>query len=47
MTEEIVYLLDRLAADWQLRKSYSQKLRKLVDGQGALRIARELCEFRK
>lgn len=47
MTEEIVYHLDRLAADWQLRKSYSQKLRKLVDGQGALRIARELCEFRK
>lgn len=47
MTEEIVYHLDRLAADWQLRKSYSQKLRKLVDGQGALRIAGELCGFRK
>lgn len=47
MTEEIVYHLDRLAADWQQRKSYSQKLRKLVDGQGALRIARELCQFRK
>lgn len=43
MLEEIVYHIGRLAADFDLRKSFSQKLRSLVDGQGPLRIAGELC----
>lgn len=47
MPEEIVYHMGRLAADYNLRKSYSHKLRNLVDGQGAMRIAKELCSFGK
>lgn len=47
MTEEIVYHIGRLAADFNLRKSCSQKLRNLVDGQGALRIAGELSGYGK
>lgn len=43
MSEEIVYHIGRLAADYSLRKDYSQRLRNLVDGQGALRIARQIA----
>ncbi|MCM1191820.1 MAG: UDP-2,4-diacetamido-2,4,6-trideoxy-beta-L-altropyranose hydrolase [Butyrivibrio sp.] len=45
LPEEIVYHMGRLAADYKLRKSCSQRLRKLVDGRGALRIAGELCRY--
>lgn len=47
MPEEIAYHIGRLAADYNLRRSFSQKLRKLVDGRGALRIAGELCGYGK
>lgn len=45
--EKIVYHIGTLAADYNLRKSSSQKLRNLVDGQGAMRIAKELCGYGK
>ena len=32
----------RLAENWELRQSYSRRQRLLVDGEGALRIAREI-----
>lgn len=41
ITEHIALLRDSAA----LRRNYSEKGRELVDGQGALRIARRLCEF--
>ena len=47
MLDEIVYHIGKLAADFDLRKNCSQKLRNLVDGQGALRIAGELCGYGK
>lgn len=47
MLEEIVSHIGRLAADFNLRKNCSQKLRDLVDGQGTLRIAGELCGYGK
>ncbi|MDE5589086.1 MAG: UDP-2,4-diacetamido-2,4,6-trideoxy-beta-L-altropyranose hydrolase, partial [Acetatifactor sp.] len=47
LPEEIVYHIGRLAADYNLRRRCSQKLRNLVDGQGAMRIAKELCSFGK
>lgn len=45
MTEEIIFHMEKLAADFQLRKSYSQKLKKLVDGLGARRLAQALTEM--
>lgn len=39
MLQEIVYHIGRLAADHDLRKNCSQRLRSLVDGQGSGRIA--------
>lgn len=47
MLEEIVYHIGRLAADFNLRKNCSRRLRDLVDGQGARRIAVELCSYGK
>lgn len=44
MLDEIVYHIGRLAADFDLRQSYSQKLRGVVDGQGAMRIAEEIIK---
>lgn len=44
MLEDIVYHMAALAADFGLRESVSRRLRELVDGQGALRIAREVCK---
>ncbi len=43
MLEEAVSHIERLAADFGLRQSYSERLRRVVDGQGAMRIAREIC----
>lgn len=46
MLDEVVKHINRLAADFDLRQSYSQRLRCVVDGQGAMRIAEELCRQR-
>ncbi len=43
MLEEAVSHIERLAADFGLRQGYSERLRRVVDGQGAMRIAREIC----
>lgn len=40
-------MFGRLAVDSGLRRSYNRKLRGVVDGQGAMRIAEELCFFCK
>lgn len=42
MLQEIVYHIGRLAADHDLRKNCSQRLRSLVDGQGSRRIAERI-----
>ncbi len=42
MLEGAVEGIARLAADAGLRAEYSGKLRNLVDGQGAMRIARQI-----
>lgn len=47
MVEELVFHMGRLAADYDLRKSCSQKLKGLVDGKGAMRIAAGLCSYVK
>lgn len=47
MLDDIVSQIARLAADFKLRENYSQRLRGVVDGQGAMRIAKELCRFLK
>lgn len=43
MLQEIVYHIGRLAADYDLRKNCSQRLRSLVDGQGSRRIAERIA----
>lgn len=43
MLDEAVSNVNRLAADFGLRKSFSGKLKKIVDGRGAMRIAEKLC----
>lgn len=45
MLDEMAFQIGRLAADFKLRENYSQRLRGVVDGQGAMRIAEELCDF--
>lgn len=43
MLDEVVGNINRLAADPDLRRSFSERLRKVVDGRGAMRIAEKLC----
>ncbi len=43
MLDEAVSNIGRLAADLALRRSLSERLRKVVDGRGAMRIAEKLC----
>lgn len=43
MLDEVVSNVNRLAADFELRRSFSGKLREVVDGRGAMRIAEKLC----
>lgn len=43
MLDEVVRNVNRLAADFELRRSFSGKLRGVVDGRGAMRIAEKLC----
>lgn len=43
MLDEVVSNINRLAADFELRRSFSGKLRKVVDGRGAMRVAKKLC----
>ena len=42
--EYLINNIDKLANDYILRKSLSEKASKLVDGKGAERIAKVLCE---
>lgn len=42
--EDLINNIDKLDNDYILRKSLSEKASKLVDGKGAERIARVLCE---
>ncbi|ALB44534.1 UDP-2,4-diacetamido-2,4,6-trideoxy-beta-L-altropyranose hydrolase [Clostridium beijerinckii] len=42
--EEFLNSINKLANDYELRKSLSNKASKLVDGKGAERIAKVLCE---
>lgn len=44
MLDEVVDNINRLAADFPLRRSLSTRLRQVVDGRGAMRIAEKLCE---
>lgn len=46
MLDEVVGNINRLAADFHLRRSLSAGLRQVVDGRGAMRIAEKLCEVR-
>lgn len=46
MLDEVVGNINRLAADFHLRRSLSARLRQMVDGRGAMRIAEKLCEAR-
>lgn len=46
MLDEAVSNINRLAADFHLRRSLSAGLRQVVDGRGAMRIAEKLCEAR-
>lgn len=46
MLDEVVSNINRLAADFHLRRSLSAGLRQVVDGRGAMRIAEKLCEVR-
>lgn len=46
MLDEVVDNINRLAADFPLRRSLSTRLRQVVDGRGAMRIAEKLCERR-
>ena len=43
MLDEVVGNINRLATDPDLRRSFSERLRKVVDGRGAMRIAEKLC----
>lgn len=43
MLDEVVDNINRLAADFCLRRSLSERLKKVVDGKGAMRIAERLC----
>ena len=43
MLDEIVGNINRLAADFCLRRSLSERLKKVVDGKGAIRIAERIC----
>lgn len=43
MLDEIVSHINRLAADFGLRRDFSERLRKVVDGRGAMRIAEKIC----
>lgn len=45
MLDEIVCHIKELAADFELRQSFSRRLRRLVDGRGAERIAAALCDM--
>lgn len=47
MLDEVVGNINRLSADFELRRSFSGKLRKVVDGRGAMRIAEKLCAVRR
>lgn len=42
--EELLNNINKLANDYELRKSLSKKASKLVDGKGAERIVKVLCE---
>ena len=42
--EYLINNIDKLVKDYILRKSLSEKASKLVDGKGAERIAKVLCE---
>lgn len=46
MLDEVVGNINRLAANFHLRRSFSARLRQVVDGRGAMRIAEKLCEAR-
>lgn len=46
MLDGMVSSVRRLAADPDLRRSFSGKLKKIVDGRGAMRIAEKLCSER-
>ena len=43
LLDDIVKQLALLAGQKEIREKYSVKQRRLVDGHGAMRIARELC----
>lgn len=47
MLDEVVGNINRLAEDFELRRSFSGKLKKVVDGRGAMRIAEKLCAARR
>lgn len=42
--DDLISNIDKLANDYMLRKSFSESAAKLIDGNGAKRIARVLCE---
>ena len=43
MLDQVVSHMGSLAEDFALRRSLSERLRKVVDGRGAMRIAERLC----
>lgn len=45
MADEVVRYIMRLAADYELRRDYSARLRALVDGRGAGRIAERVSAW--
>lgn len=45
MLSEVVEEISKLASSKELRRQYSEKLRHVVDGQGAVRLARALVKF--
>lgn len=45
MLDEVIYHINKLAADFELRRGFSKRLRRLVDGRGAERIAETLCDM--
>ena len=46
MVRDVVSHIALLSGDSELRRSYSGRQRALVDGRGAMRIAKSLCELR-
>lgn len=46
MVRDVASHIALLSGNTELRRSYSRRQRALVDGQGAMRIAKSLCELR-